>query len=73
LIIEETIKSSLPLKILKRKVENSPSKILKKMENLNRRNKIPKILKIANLLIRKSQINKEIKRRKTNQQKMPKI
>lgn len=43
------------------------------MENLNRRNKIPKILKIANLLIRKSQINKEIKRRKTNQQKMPKI
>ncbi len=73
MIIEETIKSSLPLKILKRKVENSPSKILKKMENLNRRNKIPKILKIANLLIRKSQINKEIKRRKTNQQKMPKI
>jgi hypothetical protein len=59
--------------MLKRKVENSPSKILKKMENLNRRNKIPKILKIANLLIRKSQINKEIKRRKTNQQKMPKI
>lgn len=43
------------------------------MENLNRRKRIQKILKIANLLIRKSKISKEIKRNKIHQQKMRKI
>ena len=43
------------------------------MENLNRRKRIQKILKIANLLIRNSKISKEIKRNKIRQQKMRKI
>lgn len=43
------------------------------MENLNKRKRIQKILKIANLLIRKSKISKEIKRNKIRQQKMRKI
>ena len=43
------------------------------MENLNRRKRIQKILKIANLLIRRSRINQEIKKRKISQQKMLKI